>query len=269
MIFKYGSRVARMTATYANTFTDIQKTTAGYHYLCPVLLPSWQNLPYPAAFFISNIYAGFLLFKKKTASESPFLETRTFRLHRNRRIASGDSDVFRAAPAVCIINTVRCLALYFETVLRCFKKVAECAAFLLVEAAAAGIAFILRRLSFYQNGIFTAAVFRIVHTSGYTTIQFCHDFSSCFLTCITESLLRHPAIKLFSDTLFNVSWFSLLFTHVWPVTGFYRYFAFQIGKICNQNCIVRNFQFRKFLPVNSYWFLDSGVVSASFLDLFV
>mgnify|MGYP006903234485 CR=1 FL=1 len=119
-----------------------------------------------------------------------------------------------ALPAVCIINTVRCLALYFETALRCFKKVAECAAFLLVEAAAAGIAFILRRLSFYQNGIFTAAVFRIVHTSGYTTIQFCHDFSSCFLTCITESLLRHPAGKLFSDTLFNVSWFLLLFTHV-------------------------------------------------------
>ena len=28
--------------------------------------------------------------------------------------------------------------------------------------------------------------------------------------------------------------------------------AFQIGKICCQNCIVRNFQFRKFLPVNSY-----------------
>jgi hypothetical protein len=157
---------------------------------------------------------AFFYIKKKTASESPFLETRTFRLHRNRRIASGDSDVFRAAPAVCIINTVRCLALYFETALRCFKKVAECAAFLLVEAAAAGIAFILRRLSFYQNGIFTAAVFRIVHTSGYTTIQFCHGFSSCFLTCITESLLRHPAVKLFSDTLFNVSWFSLLFTHV-------------------------------------------------------
>ena len=43
-----------------------------------------------------------------------------------------------------------------------------------------------------------------------------------------------------------------LFTHVCPVTGFCRCFAFQIGKICCQNCIVRNFQFRKFLPVNSY-----------------
>lgn len=151
---------------------------------------------------------------KRKPHQSPFSGNSNIPSHRNRRLASGDSDVFRAAPAVCIINTVRCLALYFETVLRCFKKVAECAAFLLVEAAAAGIAFILRRLSFYQNGIFTAAVFRIVHTSGYTTIQFCHDFSSCFLTCITESLLRHPTVKLFSDTLFNVSWFSLLFTHV-------------------------------------------------------
>ena len=40
------------------------------------------------------------------------------------------------------------------------------------------------------------------------------DTVICFLTCITESLLRHPAIKLFSDTLFHVSWFSLQFTHV-------------------------------------------------------
>ena len=210
MIFKYGSRVARMTATYANIFTDILKTTAGYHYLCPVP----DRIFHIRRHFLFRIFMQAFFYLKRKPHQSPFLETRTFRLHRNRRIASGDSDVFRAAPAVCIINTVRCLALYFETALRCFKKVAECAAFLLIEAAAAGIAFILRRLSFYQNGIFTAAVFRIVHTSGYTTIQFCHDFSSCFLTCITESLLRHPAVKLFSDTLFNVSWFSLLFTHV-------------------------------------------------------
>ena len=45
---------------------------------------------------------------------------------------------------------------------------------------------------------------------------------------------------------------SLLFTHVCPATRFCRCCAFQIGKICCQNCIVRNFQFRKFLPVNSY-----------------
>ena len=44
---------------------------------------------------------------------------------------------------------------------------------------------------------------------------------------------------------------SLLFTHVCPATGFCRCYAFQIGKICCRNCIVRNFQFRKFLPVNS------------------
>ena len=46
---------------------------------------------------------------------------------------------------------------------------------------------------------------------------------------------------------------SLLFTHVCPATGFCRCYAFQIGKICCRNCIVRNFQFRKFLPVNSYF----------------
>ncbi len=40
MIFKYGSRVARMTAAYANTLADILKTTAGYRYLYPILLLS-------------------------------------------------------------------------------------------------------------------------------------------------------------------------------------------------------------------------------------
>lgn len=204
-----------MTATYANTFTDILKTTAGYHYLARFcFLPDRIFHIQRHFLFRMLMQAFFYLLKRKPHQSHRFWKLEHSSLHRNRRIASGDSDVFRTAPAVCIINTVRCLALYFETALRCFKKVAECAAFLLVEAAAAGIAFILRCLSFYQNGIFTAAVFRIVHTSGYTTIQFCHDFSSCFLTCITESLLRHPAVKLFSDTLFNVSWFSLLFTHV-------------------------------------------------------
>ena len=35
------------------------------------------------------------------------------------------------------------------------------------------------------------------------------------------------------------------------VTGFCRCSAFRIGKIRGHNCIIRNFQFRKFLPVKS------------------
>ena len=35
------------------------------------------------------------------------------------------------------------------------------------------------------------------------------------------------------------------------VTGFCRCFAFRIGKICGHNSIIRNFQFRKFLPIKS------------------
>ncbi|SCH44743.1 Uncharacterised protein [uncultured Clostridium sp.] len=35
------------------------------------------------------------------------------------------------------------------------------------------------------------------------------------------------------------------------VTGFCRCFAFRIDKIHYHHCIVRNFQFRKFLPVYS------------------
>ena len=37
--------------------------------------------------------------------------------------------------------------------------------------------------------------------------------------------------------------------------GFCRCFAFQIGKICCPHCIIRHFQFRKCLPVNSNLFL--------------
>ena len=36
------------------------------------------------------------------------------------------------------------------------------------------------------------------------------------------------------------------------VTGFCRCSAFRIGKIRGHNCILRNFQFRKFPPVNNY-----------------
>ena len=35
------------------------------------------------------------------------------------------------------------------------------------------------------------------------------------------------------------------------VTGFCRCFAFRIGKIRGHNGIIRNFQFRKFLPMKS------------------
>ena len=40
------------------------------------------------------------------------------------------------------------------------------------------------------------------------------------------------------------------------VTGFCRCFAFRIGKIHYHHCIVRNFQFRKFLPVQSNIFMS-------------
>ena len=37
----------------------------------------------------------------------------------------------------------------------------------------------------------------------------------------------------------------------YTVTGFCRCFAFRIGKTRGHNGIIRNFQFRKFLPVKS------------------
>ena len=41
------------------------------------------------------------------------------------------------------------------------------------------------------------------------------------------------------------------------VTGFCRCFAFRIGKIRGHNGIIRNFQFRKFLPMKSNIFFTN------------
>ena len=79
-------------------------------------------------------------------------------------------------------------------------------------------------------------------------------FSSAIPPYFTVILRLPPAkSKLFRPIKFDKKRRLLLFTHVCPATGFCRCCAFQIGKICCQNCIVRNFQFRKFLPVNSYF----------------
>ncbi len=78
-------------------------------------------------------------------------------------------------------------------------------------------------------------------------------FSSAIPPYFTVILRLPPAkSKLFRPIKFDKKRRLLLFTHVCPATGFCRCYAFQIGKICCRNCIVRNFQFRKFLPVNSY-----------------
>ena len=54
---------------------------------------------------------------------------------------------------------------------------------------------------------------------------------------------------------------QLLFLLAQTVTDFAD--AFQIGKIHYHHCIVRNFQFRKFLPVSSNYLLPAPFFSAS------
>ena len=95
-------------------------------------------------------------------------------------------------------------------------------------------------------------------------------FSSALIISRFASSMRHSpfAINLqaaFWPTCAHYIIFSCIPVQLFPVyfsqnicsqmcaqvTGFCRCFAFQIGKICNQNGSVRNFQFRKFLPVNS------------------
>ena len=43
--------------------------------------------------------------------------------------------------------------------------------------------------------------------------------------------------------------------------GFCRCFAFQIGKICYHHCIIRHFQFKKCLPVNSNTMLNDASIA--------
>ena len=71
----------------------------------------------------------------------------------------------------------------------------------------------------------------------------------CIISILQEFPYFASAISLDFAGFFR--FFPLLFTHACPATEFCRCFAFQIGKICCHNCIVRNFQFRKFLPVYS------------------
>ena len=71
----------------------------------------------------------------------------------------------------------------------------------------------------------------------------------CIISILQEFPYFASAISLDFAGFFR--FFPLLFTHACPATEFCRCFAFQIGKICCRNCIVRNFQFRKFLPVYS------------------
>ena len=49
--------------------------------------------------------------------------------------------------------------------------------------------------------------------------------------------------------------------------GFCRCFAFQIGKICYHHCIIRHFQFRKCLPVNSNYKVSYFLSLESCLNL--
>ena len=73
-----------------------------------------------------------------------------------------------------------------------------------------------------------------------------------YFLCLTALYHMCFLFAIFQHTFKSVFLYAvLLYTHACTVTWFCRCFAFQIGKICYQKCIVRNFQFRKFLPVYS------------------
>lgn len=90
-------------------------------------------------------------------------------------IAACDTDMLGLAEAIFVEYTVYGLTLYFQSVFRCFEHVAEHSALVLIIAAAACIAFLMCGLAFHDDCALTAAVLRVMKTSRYVTIQFCHD----------------------------------------------------------------------------------------------
>ena len=72
--------------------------------------------------------------------------------------------------AIAVVNTVYRLALHLQAILRSLEDIPEHGAFLLIKAAAAGLLFFLRGMTFYDNRILAAAILRIVNTAGYITV---------------------------------------------------------------------------------------------------
>ena len=93
----------------------------------------------------------------------------------------------------------------------------------------------------------------LAYTLLFLSVQSSQNRSDCHLTSAASSL----AVWFFLTATDR----SLLFTHVCPATGFCRCCAFQIGKICCQNCIVRNFQFRKFRTIQLRQILSACAAS--------
>jgi hypothetical protein len=106
------------------------------------------------------------------------LKTGALRLNGFCGISSGNPDVFCHAAAVIIVNAVCGVAFHIKAILRRFEKIAEHTALFLVKTSAAGIALVPRCQSLYHDGAFTAAVFCVMHTASYITVQFCHDHTS-------------------------------------------------------------------------------------------
>ena len=84
---------------------------------------------------------------------------------------------------------------------------------------------------------------------------FLFESLSSYFICFLRKLQRNIFLKIrkISEKNFpahsNTS--ALLFTRCANSNGFCRCSAFQIGKICYHNYIIRHFQFRKCLPVYS------------------
>ena len=112
--------------------------------------------------------------------------------------------------------------------------------------------------------VFLQQQFSALHTSGYTTIQFCHDFFLLFSDMHHRKSPPASSRQTFQRYAFQCVMVFVAVHTCMTSNGILPILRISNRQICNQNCIVRNFQFRKFLPVNSCWFLDSGVVSASF-----
>ena len=121
---------------------------------------SLPRFPYPISAFI--LYLS-------------HLECGALRVAGVRRPVPGDADVVRLTVAVSVVDTVYRLAVNLQAALRRLEHILECALFVLVKAAAAGLRTIMSAVPIHNNCLLTAAVICIMQTVGYCTIKFCHN----------------------------------------------------------------------------------------------
>ena len=82
----------------------------------------------------------------------------------------GNANLCSRAVAVVIVDALYRLTVHRQAAFRCFKNVLKKTALVLIETSAAGLLFFLCIVPIHHDGLFAAAVIRIVKTACYIAL---------------------------------------------------------------------------------------------------